>query len=102
MAKDLADLQSYDRAKAALAGDGDELIPYDHANPLLDEQNPLRVYRDLSGLVQATLAECSRPYLAVRGNSTAAMRLPQTGHSRLPQRSLPVYVAKQSKWSVGP
>lgn len=56
-AEDLADLQSYDRAKAALGAGGDELIPSDYANRLLDGENPLRVYRDLRGLTQATLAE---------------------------------------------
>lgn len=56
-AEDLADLQSYDRAKAALAGGADELIPSDYANRLLEGENPLRVYRDLRGLTQATLAE---------------------------------------------
>lgn len=56
-AEDLADLQSYDRAKAALAGGADELIPADYANRLLDGENPLRVFRDLRGLTQAMLAE---------------------------------------------
>jgi DNA-binding XRE family transcriptional regulator len=56
-AEDLAELQSYDRAKAALAGGADELIPADYANRLLDGENPLRVYRDLRGLTQAMLAE---------------------------------------------
>lgn len=56
-AEDLADLQSYDRAKAALAGGVDELIPADYAHRLLDGENPLRVYRDLRGLTQATLAQ---------------------------------------------
>lgn len=56
-AEDLADLQIYDRAKAALAAGEDELIPSDHANRLLDGENPLRVYRDLRGLTQASLAE---------------------------------------------
>ena len=56
-AEDLADFQSYDRAKAALAGGADELIPADYANRLLDGENPLRVFRDLRGLTQAMLAE---------------------------------------------
>jgi DNA-binding XRE family transcriptional regulator len=56
-AEDLADLQSYDRAKAALAGGAEELIPSDFAKRLLDGESPLRVYRDLRGLTQATLAE---------------------------------------------
>ena len=56
-AEDLADLQSYDRAKAALAAGAEELIPAVYANRLLDGESPLRVYRDLRGLTQATLAE---------------------------------------------
>ena len=56
-AEDLADLHSYDRAKAALAGGADELILTDYANRLLNGENPLRVYRDLRGLTQATLAK---------------------------------------------
>ena len=56
-AEDLADLQSYDRAKAALAAGAEERIPADYANRLLDGESPLRVYRDLRGLTQATLAE---------------------------------------------
>ena len=34
-AEDLADLQTYDRAKAALAAGEEELIPADYANRLL-------------------------------------------------------------------
>jgi mRNA interferase RelE/StbE len=56
-AEDLADLQSYDRAMAGLAAGEDELIPADHANRLLNGKSPLRVYRDLRGLTQASLAE---------------------------------------------
>jgi mRNA interferase RelE/StbE len=56
-AEDLADLQSYDRVKAALAVGADELIPSDYANRLLDGENPLRVYRDLRSLTRANLAE---------------------------------------------
>jgi DNA-binding XRE family transcriptional regulator len=56
-AEDLADLQSYDRAKAALEARAEELIPADYVNRLLNGESPLRVYRDLRGLTQATLAE---------------------------------------------
>ena len=56
-AEHLADLQSYDRAKAALAAGEDELIPADYANRLLNGENALRVYRDLRGLTQTALAE---------------------------------------------
>ena len=56
-AEDLADLQSYDRTKAALAAAEDELIPMEYANRLLNGENALRVYRDLRGITQAALAE---------------------------------------------
>lgn len=56
-AEDLADLQSYDRAKAALAAGEEELVPSDFVNRLLNGENALRVYRDLRGLTQAALAE---------------------------------------------
>lgn len=55
-AEDLADLQSYDRAKAALAAGEDEVIPGAFANRLLNGENALRVYRDFRGLTQAALA----------------------------------------------
>ena len=56
-AEDLTDLQTYDRAKAALAEGEDELIPADYVNRLLNGENALRVYRDLRGLTQAALGE---------------------------------------------
>ena len=55
-ATDLADLQAYDRATAALAAGTEELIPADTVNRLLNGDNPLRVYRDLRGYTQAVLA----------------------------------------------
>ena len=55
-AEDLADLQSYDRAKAALAAGEEELVPADYVNRLLNGESALRVYRDLRGLTQAALA----------------------------------------------
>jgi hypothetical protein len=42
-AEDLADLQSHDGAKAALAAGGDEVIPADCVNRLLNGESPLRV-----------------------------------------------------------
>lgn len=56
-AEDLADLQTFDRAKAALTAGDDELIPADYANRLLNGEIPLRVYRDLRKMTQAALAE---------------------------------------------
>ncbi|WP_426038097.1 helix-turn-helix transcriptional regulator [Cypionkella sp. TWP1-2-1b2] len=55
-AEDQADLQAYDRAKAALASRQEEPIPAAYANRLLNGDNALRVYRDLRGLTQAELA----------------------------------------------
>jgi DNA-binding XRE family transcriptional regulator len=55
-AEGLADLQAYDRAKAALATGGDELVPAAFADRLLNGENALRVWRDLRGLTQAALA----------------------------------------------
>lgn len=56
-AEDLADLQTYDRARAALTAGEDELIPAEHVNRLMNGESPLRVYRDLRRLTQAALAE---------------------------------------------
>lgn len=56
-AEHLADLQTFDRAKAALAAGEDELLPADYANRLLNGENPLRVYRELRGMTQVVLAE---------------------------------------------
>jgi len=58
-AEDLADLQNYDRAKAALAAGEEELVAADYVERLLGGENALRVYRDLRGLTQAALAEKS-------------------------------------------
>jgi DNA-binding XRE family transcriptional regulator len=55
-AEDLADLQAYDRATAALAAGDDEMIPAAAVNRLLEGESPLRVYRDLRGYTQAALA----------------------------------------------
>jgi hypothetical protein len=58
-AEDPADLQANDRAKSALAACDDELIPAEYVNRLLNGYNPLRVYRDLRGLIEGALAERS-------------------------------------------
>jgi DNA-binding XRE family transcriptional regulator len=58
-AQDLADLQAYDHAKAALVVGEDELIPAEYVNRLLNGDSPLRVYRDLRGMTQSFLAERS-------------------------------------------
>ena len=56
-AEDLADLQAYDRAKAALETGEDELVPADFLNRLMNGESPLRVYRDLRGFTQSVLAQ---------------------------------------------
>jgi DNA-binding XRE family transcriptional regulator len=57
--EDLADLQVYDRAMAALASGKDELIPASFADRLMEGESPLRVYREVRGLSQAELARVS-------------------------------------------
>lgn len=56
-ADDLADLQTYDCAKASLAAGEDELIPAEYVNRRLNGERALRVYRDLRGMTQVALAE---------------------------------------------
>ncbi|MGV8989382.1 MAG: helix-turn-helix transcriptional regulator [Cypionkella sp.] len=56
-AEDLADLQNFDRSKAALTADEDELIPAEHVDRRLNGESPQCIYRDLRGLTQAALAE---------------------------------------------
>jgi mRNA interferase RelE/StbE len=58
-AEDLADLQAYDSAKAALMSGEEELIPAAMVNRLLNGESSLRVYRDLRGMTQVALAEAS-------------------------------------------
>lgn len=57
VAKDLADLQSFDCAKAARAAGEEDLIPADYTHRFLSGESPLRVYRDLHGMTQSALAE---------------------------------------------
>ncbi|MGV8854357.1 MAG: helix-turn-helix transcriptional regulator [Devosia sp.] len=54
-AEDLADIEAYDRAIAA----GEESIPAEYVNRMIDGESPLRVFRDLRGLTQAALATAS-------------------------------------------
>ncbi len=58
-AEDFADIQAFDRAKAALARGDDELVPAEFANRLIDGENPVRVDRDLRGFTQVALAQAS-------------------------------------------
>lgn len=81
-AEDLADLQAYDRAKAALNAGEDELLPEWFADRLMKGEHPLRLYRDLRGMTQSALAEASgvnRVYIAEIENfkkpgSTSALK----------------------------
>ncbi|MBD9528398.1 helix-turn-helix transcriptional regulator [Paracoccus sp. PAR01] len=57
-AEDLADLQAYDRAKAALDA-GEESYPADVVNRIVDGENPIKVLREFRGLTQMALAEAS-------------------------------------------
>lgn len=62
----LQDIQDYDAAKQAIA-EGEELIPDEVVNALLDGENPIRVWREYRGMTQAQLAkvaEISVPYLS--------------------------------------
>ena len=54
----LADIAAYDAAKQALA-EGEELIPMEMVNAMLDGENPVRVWRQHRGLTIAQLAEKS-------------------------------------------
>jgi len=57
-AEELADIAAYDRATAAVAA-GEELIPAEYANRIIDGESPVRVYRDFRGMTQVALSEAS-------------------------------------------
>jgi len=60
------DIQDYDAAMQAIA-DGEELIPGEVVNALVDGENPIRVWREYRGMTQGQLvqvAEISVPYLS--------------------------------------
>ena len=62
----LADIQAYDTAKAQIEA-GEELIPSQVVDALLDGKNPIRVWREYRGLTQQQLADqagVSKPYLS--------------------------------------
>ena len=58
-AANLADLTAHDRAMAAIARGDEELVPEAFAKRLIAGESPVRVWRELRGLTQATLAAAS-------------------------------------------
>lgn len=62
----LQDIRDYDAAMQVIA-DGQELIPAEIVNALVDGENPIRVWREYRGMTQAHLAkvaDISVPYLS--------------------------------------
>ena len=62
----LQDVRDYDAALAAIA-EGEETIPSEVVNAILDGANPIRVWREHRGLTQQQLSEAagiSKPYLS--------------------------------------
>jgi len=62
----LQDIRDYDAAMQAIA-EGEELIPGEVVDALVDSQNPIRVWREYRGMTQrqlAKVAEISVPYLS--------------------------------------
>lgn len=63
----LQDIQDYDAAKAALARGDEELVPGELVDALLNDENPIKVWRTYRGMTRRQLAEqacISVPYLA--------------------------------------
>ena len=54
---DTADARAYDEAKRRLQAGEDELIPAEFANRILNGESPVRVFRELRGLIGQELAE---------------------------------------------
>ena len=62
----LQDVRAYDEAKKALE-DGEEVVPSEVAYAILDGANPIKVWREHSGLTRQQLAstvDMSVPYLS--------------------------------------
>ncbi len=62
----LEDIRDYDEAKQRLAA-GEEVVPSEVVNAILDGENPLRVWREHRHLTQQELADragISKPYLS--------------------------------------
>lgn len=63
----LQDIQDYDAAKAALVRGDEELVPGELVDALLNDENPIKVWRTYRGMTRRQLAEqtgISVPYLA--------------------------------------
>ena len=63
----LQDIRDYDEVKLALANENEELIPSEVTYALLNEENPIRVWREYRGLTQQQVADearISKPYLS--------------------------------------
>ncbi len=58
-AEELDDLRAFDRAKVALDAGEDELVPAETLKRLLSGESPLRVWLELRGLTQSSLASAS-------------------------------------------
>lgn len=57
--EDFSDIAAFDKAMSRLASGEDELLPAEAVNRILEGESPVRVYRKLRDLTQASLAELS-------------------------------------------
>lgn len=67
LAEAASDIAAYDRARAAIDAGADEMIPSVSADRLMNGENAVRVYREMRGMSQATLANAvgvSQPDIA--------------------------------------
>ena len=63
----LEDIRDFDSISAAIERGEEELIPAEVVNAILDDKNPVKVWREYRGLTQQQLAdaaEISKPYLS--------------------------------------
>ena len=63
----LQDIQDYDNAKAALERGEEELIPSEVLYAIIDDANPIKIWREYREMTQQALAEqvgISVPYLS--------------------------------------
>jgi DNA-binding XRE family transcriptional regulator len=86
-AETLQDIRDYDAVKAALERGDEELVPSEVVYALLDNENPIKVWREYRGLTQQQLAEAvgiSVPYLSQletgkrKGSARVLMVIAQT------------------------